>query len=196
MDTGDLAIKILQVIAWPIAVVLIVFVLKTPIGKAILTVSKFCYKDRHRDVEVDFAKGLSEAESKAREIPTLHEKPVQSSSLETRLFTFSLETRLFTLARTEPRAAVTMAWLEVEASVYEAAQRLGLPTSQPRQKRQVLRTLASKGIINEAAMDLYEQLRNMRNEAAHALGFEIDPIEAEQYVELALNLGRILKTER
>ena len=196
MDTGDLAIKILQVIAWPIAVVLIVFVLKTPIEKAILNVSKFRYKDRHRDVEVDFAKGLSEAESKAREIPTLREKPVQSSSLETRLFTFSLETRLFTLARTEPSAAVTMAWLEVEASVHEAAQRLGLPTSQPRQKRQVLRTLASKGIINEAAMDLYEQLRNLRNEAAHALGFEIDPIEAEQYVELALNLARILKTER
>jgi len=196
MDTGDLTIKILQVIAWPIVVVLIVFVLKTPIGKAILTVSKFRYKDRHRDVEIDFAKGLSEAESKAREIPTLREKPVQSSSLETRLFTFSLETRLFTLARTEPSAAVTMAWLEVEASVHEAAQRLGLPTSQPRQKRQVLRTLASKGIINEAAMDLYEQLRNLRNEAAHALGFEIDPIEAEQYVELALSLARILKTEQ
>ena len=94
------------------------------------------------------------------------------------------------LAELHPRSAILEAWVRVEAAArtalackstsvtspgYIPASRLGEP-------------LTKKGVIEPENLGLFHDLRRLRNEVAHAQGFEPTLASANQYIDLASSL--------
>jgi len=187
MDTGDLVVRIVQAVAWPLAIIIIVFILRGPIGQAILTLSRLRYKD----LEVEFNKALKDAESKAEELEL--PSPEDMRSVSEPAVSTSPYNALLEMARRYPRAAITEAWRTVELSALEAANAQGIEVRGPKARRDAIHNLAERTQLGESTLHLYEKLRKIRNEAAHSVGFEVDPEEAVRYVDLALGLARRLQ---
>lgn len=98
-----------------------------------------------------------------------------------------------TLAEISARAAILEAWTEVELAVQ------GLPQSRSRggppgsgvmlSPPLVVRQLAEDKIIDSGTFAIFEELRQLRNQAAHAPNFQPSAQHAKEYVDLALRLA-------
>lgn len=183
MEIANLIVRILEAIAWPLTVIIIMFIFKSQLGRVILTLSKLRYKD----LEIEFDKDLKDAEYKARELQL--PSPEDIKGIPEAVVPTSPYDRLSQIAAISPRAAVTEAWQIIELSTMEAAKAQGITVRGARAEREVIRSLVKRAKLQEGTLDLYENLRRMRNNAVHAHEFEIDTEEAIRYVDLALSLA-------
>jgi inactivated superfamily I helicase len=91
------------------------------------------------------------------------------------------------LAPVSPRAAILEAWRGVESAILEAAHSLGKPFFDDRSPVLVsaIRALEESGQLLRAQADILDDLRQLRNEAAHAPEFSIPVSDALDYVRLS-----------
>jgi hypothetical protein len=145
---------------------------------------------KYKGFEVEFSKDLKDAESKAKEL----ELPTQAEvrSIPEPIITTSTYDRLSQVAEISPRAAVTEAWLIVESSTTEAARAQGIEIIRARTGREVISNLEQNTKLQKGTIELYDNLRRMRNNAAHSLEFEIDHKDAMRYIDIALSLAHRL----
>jgi hypothetical protein len=188
MEIGDLIVRILEVIAWPITIIVIVLVFKGQLGRIILSLSKL----RFKDIEVEFGKELKDAESIAKELRL--PKPAEVRRVKEPLTITPVYDRLRQVAEISPRAAVTEAWMIVEAATTEAARAQGIKAIRARTGREAIHDLAEKTRLQEGTIELYDYLRRMRNNAAHSFEFEINYKDVIRYIDLALSLAHRLRT--
>lgn len=190
MEVGNLIARILEALVWPITVVIIIFLFRKQISNIILNLSKLRYKD----FEAEFGRDLQVAESKAEQLE-LPSPETLRQDIEPITLASSYD-RLFELATLSPRAAVTEAWLRVEAAIDEVARALEFKPSPLRRGREaaVLLELIGRDKLPKDTMLLYDDLRKMRNNAAHAIEFEISIKDATRYVDLALGLAHRVRT--
>jgi len=187
MEIANLIVRILEAIAWPLAIIIIILIFKRQFGRAILTLSKLKFKD----LEVEFSKALKDAEYETRELRLPSPKDVRS--IPEPVVPTSAYDRLFQIAAISPRAAITEAWRTIELFTMEAAKVQGVEIRGPVAGTRVIRSLVQRGILEEGVLRLYENLRRMRNEIAYAVEFEIDSEAAIRYVDLALSLAHRLQ---
>ena len=192
MEPSSLIIQITKVIAWPIAVVIIVIILRVTLGHAIMALSRLRYKG----LELEFGKNLKDVEDKVGElglpppedVRTIPDLTVPSKPYDS----------LFQLARSYPRAAITEAWRSVEGSLRQIAEVSGIALKGtpkgPRANRELIHRLTDDAKLHKGTLDLYESLRVLRNSAVHSFESEIDVDEAMRYVDLALSLVAQLQT--
>jgi hypothetical protein len=183
MEIGNLVIQILKVIVWPLSVVMIVLILRPYLGQAILAISRLKYKE----LEVEFRKNLEEAQQKAEELklPSPEQARISPESTS-QLLPYD---RLVKIATMSSRAAIVEAWLIVETALKEVARAQGINTRTFGQEMEIVHDLIEKKKLPEGTLDLFKNLHMMRNDAAHAHGFEIEADTAVQYVNLALSLA-------
>jgi hypothetical protein len=137
---------------------------------------------KYKDLEAQFDRELREAEKRAKEIPEVR------GDSRLHLQGSAEHPRLFRLAQISPRAAVVEAWREVELATSRAARAAGLPVEGRIAGTRHLQKLVQQGVVGGSFVPLYEQLRRLRNEAAHAAEFDIDQTEAERYLDVALTI--------
>jgi hypothetical protein len=175
--------EVIKALAWPAATVFIVLMLKRPLGRLIRKLQSLKWKD----LELDWRKGVIEAEAEAEKAEL---NPVSM------LIQSILEGPSLDLAKIAPRQAVLEAWREVELSAVDVAKRHGIQLSERHQKspREVIRALQKANLLDSETASLFFMLFNLRNQAAHNTNLVLEPEGATEYTLLAKRLTASLKT--
>ena len=104
--------------------------------------------------------------------------------------------RLIEISKLSPRAAIMSAWFEIENALY-SVNKDSLELQAPSFKlSQIISDLSNKGVLEETVIDIFRDLRQLRNQAVHYPEFALTQKEAEKYIDLSLKLsGEILKAK-
>lgn len=182
MDWLELLASLVGSLAWPATVVVILLVFRHQVAGLIPLLRRLRYKD----LELEFERGLREVSQKARQE---HLEP--STELAETL------SHLAMISYESPRAAIFEAWLQVEAAAAAAAARYGIGLrDRERTPMRLGAELRRAEVMDPGILDVYEQLRELRNKVVH--GDEITPGSAavRDYVALALALVDYLQKKR
>jgi hypothetical protein len=184
MDPLSFIAELVKALAWPGAVVLLVTMLRKPLSDLIPLLQRLKYKD----LELEFGKVIEEVKEEVQaQLP-----PVPA----TKALTTGASAVLVKLAEMSPRAAIIEAWREVEDSLLDAAKRKGLdlPPRQVTLPVYVIRLMHAKGLVDSDKLTIVNDLRMLRNSAAHAPDFALSKDSALEYAELATRLTEYFRS--
>lgn len=187
MEVANLFVTLIEAIIWPVTILIIILVFRGQLSTTLMKLSKL----RIKDIEVEFDKDLKDAESKAEELQIV--SPEEIRKIPEPIALSSPYERLFQIAIISPRAAVTEAWRTIELYTMQAAKAQGIQVGGAIAGIKTIRKLIEIGNLEEGIIQLYENLRRMRNKAAHAQEFEVDAEEAIRYVDIALSIANRLR---
>ena len=177
MDWLQFISSVVDALAWPVAVVTLVYLLKNPIKELVPLLQKMKYKD----FEMEFGRKLAVAREEVELGSQLEAEEVSPQILE--------------LARVSPRAAVTEAWRWVEHATLDTAKNLlGDDFKNKTATFQVFRKLERDERIDRGAVAMMRNLRSLRNDAAHSPEFALSVDSALEYVKTARQFIGYLKT--
>lgn len=210
MDTLEFIAALVDAIAWPVAIATLVSILKNPIESLLPLLSNLKYKD----LEVDFAQELEEAEATAQvlfketekgsgdeeEPKEIEESASSEANKSQRNSTQTLE-EAEKLKNDFPEPAVAVAWSAVEDELRNTVMRLAISPDHPLDNSfyKNTRLLEDKGKISESTVSLIERMRKLRNLAVHGgtkPGLGPGPVtknEANEFLNLARNLVKRLQ---
>jgi len=174
MDLLSFASKIIESLAWPIASVSLVMLLREEIGK----LAPFLKKLKAGPVEAEFERDVRALqESAPAPKKEGNAKPTDTAS----------ENFLFQLAELHPRSAILESWVRVEAAARALLHSKAIPVSKPGYlpAASLAEPLAEHKFITQGQVTLFHELRRLRNEVAHAQGFEPTLESARAYIDLA-----------
>lgn len=202
MDWLTFISKVVDSVAWPIAVVSILVVFKSPFSKVFLGLTNLKYKD----LSMDFKRNLIELEeatkddSEPEEVSDLSEQDIPEAN-NLRLKARSKQEEIEQVAIISPQAAIPLAWSMVEDSLLKAVMSLAIsadypPRNSPLKNIELLRKHAP---IDDETFNALNKMRMMRNEAAHGKydNGSISTNEALEYASLARKMvARLGKLSR
>ncbi len=186
----DSFVKLIDALAWPTAVIWLGYIFRSEIRNLLGRVSELKYKD----LEAKFEKELATAEAQAkvaipkeRAVSVIDEEPVYPSPYDEKY------EQLLRIADESPRAALLEAWIEVETSLAEAIENQGLGHGRRIMPRKAVIELINTGRYAKTVLPLFEDLRRLRNEAAHAPQFVPNKQQTRRYLQLAIELALTFK---
>lgn len=193
----DHVIQIVSALAWPATVVAIIILLRREIRQATRRITAVTYKG----FRADFHHGLAEVQ---RDVEALPSRDKISQTAEFKVLDesadFSNYDRLFRIADISPRAAIMEAWRDIEVTTKKVTDAYGISVGGRIAGVKAIQQLVKNGILPKGVISIYERLRRLRSRAAHAADFEIDPEEAEKYIEMShqfyITLLLLLKAEK
>ncbi len=168
-------VSLVDTVKWPVTVIILVVVLRRPLGMLMLRTRRLQFKDKELHVEFD---RLEKAAQQALPAPPTAEA------------TKTVSIDLYELADTSPTAAIAEAWRSVESS----ARRLIASRGQnpdydvPDVYRLIQEVLVGNGIVDERTGKIFEDLRRLRNKVTHAAGYRVSAERARQFVDLAIRM--------
>ncbi len=172
----ELIIKLLDVIAWPIVAVIVVFSLKSEIKGIIPLIKRL----KIGPLEADFEQKVLNTSEKYE--PSLDSITVESDD-------FPTEENLSRLVSINPRGAIMEAWLELEKSLKQAVvHKAGSPVPDVSTSYKIVQALRAQNIFNEEEVDLINELRGLRNQAAHLSEFHPTEASAFMFMQMAKKL--------
>jgi hypothetical protein len=174
---------IVQAGAWPLAVVVIILILRKPLAGLIPLLQRLKYKD----LELEFGERVEEVKAEADAVlpPTAPLEGLAEGDRD----------RLRQLSILSPRSAVLESWRRVEHAALAAAERnhVALPfRKEGISPVQVIRELERAELIDREQSGLLADLRILRNRAAHAPDFALSGESALDYASTADRLVRYL----
>lgn len=175
----DFSASVIGSLAWPVALVFSLLLLKKPIRELMPLLKKLKLKD----VELEFAERLKEIKQEAEKYLPAPIEP-KNKELET-------EDKILELLVISHAAGITEAWREVELAAFEAASRHGIPAQPPLSK--IGQQLKDAGIFDDNQLLIYRQLMNLRNMAVHKGDNSVSEKDALAFVDLALQLATHLR---
>ncbi|MFA6019949.1 MAG: hypothetical protein WC722_06775 [Rhodospirillales bacterium] len=167
MTTLDFIVEMTKAVAWPLAVVSVAIVFKRSLPNLIERVTSLKYGD----FEAAFT---SQAASVADNISAT---PSPSPS-----FVDSNGEKLLSLAQESPRAAILEAWLQIERKLNILADDKHVDASIRRNSTILINTLRETGAISSETERALNGLRQLRNLAVHAPGYELSAQKAIEFV--------------
>lgn len=182
MSTLAFIVLMTKALAWPLIALLVFSKLRDPLLDLIPALRELKYGNLHMTFR-DKVREL--ADSADALFATMHEPRAASE-----------DQRLDALATLSPRSAILEAWIPVERETVGLALRKGLeidPTNY-RSPREVIAALKSKKIVSGDEVALFNQLRELRNYAAHATEFQTSPDAVKQFIDLSARLAAALAT--
>ena len=186
MDWLTFSSKIIDSLAWPLVIIVALFLLRKPISDLI----PFLRKLKWRDFEAEFGREVDKMRSVVnRELPAPVPPPKEGPEIGL------LTEKTLRLAELSPRSVVLEAWREVEHAAEECAKRGELPIMWPGRKVSpvvVGRALAEAGVLDENQLEIFHSLRSLRNKAAHAEEFAFAKDDALEYADMASRLSDFL----
>jgi len=182
----DAISKLLASIAWPVSAVLIAYFFREELRKLFERLESLKYKD----AEAKFNQQLKEAEKAAEPVK---QRVPEGWEKATGRAMFTQYEQFRRIAEVSPRAAILEAWIDVEVAIYAAAKKAGLEVKGPSNSYSLARNLVSLGKIPDDILPFFEQLRRLRNNAAHLPDFVLDESEANKYLDLSLGLANTFR---
>jgi len=163
-------IKLLDVVIWPSAVLILSFMLRKPIKSLLPFVENIKYKD----LEVKFRKGLDQIKEEAKEAgielkPEIGEK-----------------TEIYRLVEVSPSSAIIESWQELEISARRKVEELA--PSEAKFKNLLQRPIAYleyTGALTPSTARAIRELQSLRNQTGHATDIKITKDDAIEYASLS-----------
>jgi hypothetical protein len=185
VDWRQFAASVVQSLAWPVVVLVVVLVLRRPVTKLVPLLLRLKY----RDLELEFAQELETLKATAQIM-------APEPSTDEPVSELPEEQRLEALLAASPRSAVGEAWRILESAARtmleetgdEAAKNIFRPL-------ELSRALVRHGVLHDDySVVMFDRLRILRNEAAHRDDFAVSEESAREYIELALSLVRKIRS--
>jgi hypothetical protein len=170
-------------LAWPITVLVLVRMFYRPISTLISNVRKV----KAKDVEIDISREIQQAAALAAETKELVASPKQN------LFDAWAPVRI---AAISPAAAIIEAWKQIEMAGVRAIRRT-LPDVQiesPNTSMHFARFLNARNLLSGTSVRVIDQLKMVRNRAAHDQEFVITKQELDEYLNTAVKIYVKLET--
>lgn len=181
MDWLAFIASIIGSLAWPTAVVSIALIFRRAILKLLPDVSELEYGK----FKVKFQKELAEVKEQAElaALPSAPARTVLPEASKGSSGERNAAADFVHLALASPRAAVIESWMQVEQELGRLTQRAGITTRAGTVGK--LSTLEERGLLTAELSRVIENLRSLRNEAAHYPQFAPGVAEAIEYAQLA-----------
>lgn len=175
----DAIAKLLGSIAWPIAAAFIAFFFKRELAALLARLKK----GKWGSAEFEFENYVREVDAEA-DIPRTPEAENITPSAAAR-------------ASVDPRGAIVSAWIEVEDALFDLVRvrQLSEPVSSAKARSSVwaIRAAQKAQALDATWVALFQDLRAMRNEAAHSTDFSPPPEAVIKYVQLAKELTNAIR---
>lgn len=186
MDWKTFFSQIIDSLAWPAITVFLVVLLQEKITDLLPRLKKL----KHRETEIEFAEGVTEL------VQEREAQGIEGEELEQNNEYLDQVEFLSRLAEISPRSAVLESFRIVESAAAKKAARV----SPDLQNRYMLSPLNLqkflKGkVLNKNELHQFDQLRKLRNEAAHAEQFDVRGMPVEAYIDIALSMASRLEAE-
>jgi hypothetical protein len=170
MDWLTFIVELFKAAAWPIAAVVIALLFRAQL-KALLSRLR---KGKVGPAEFEFEESVKVLEDEAAQLP-------QPSS--------GMGTPSVQLVTSNPRAAILEAWLGVESAAQNLARARGYNSpSSSRNPLAAIRNLEKAKVLDSQQMGLFNELRSLRNQAAHDVDFSPSADSVLSYAQLAKGL--------
>jgi hypothetical protein len=182
MDGFTFTSEIVKALAWPSALIGLIFLLRKPIIELVPLMKKLKYKE----LELEFSQEMQALKSEAND--ALPENEIQPP-LEI------ATSKALDLVSYSTRAAIIEAWIELEAAAVEIASSFWnqSPSDVFRNDPKLGDYLHQCKVLDDKQLVIYKKLRQLRNKSAHAEELSLSENDARAYVEMASNLSRHIK---
>jgi hypothetical protein len=191
MDVLAFIASVIQSLAWPAAIVLIVFMFRQSLAKLIPGLQRLKYKD----IQLEFGRQLEEVKQELGPSPAPPGLPGPVPE-PPRLPEPKGTTRYYrSLAEVSPRAAILEAWLGFELAANAAVESLqpsnkGRPLSMPR----LFSVLSEAELLTSAEVDALTRLRALRNQVVHGPEPDLSVDVIAEYTSLLRRITDDLQT--
>jgi hypothetical protein len=180
-DWLDFFSSVIHSVVWPLAIVLVVFALRREIQELIPRIRRL----RAGNVEIEIGEKIEQLERRAEQVLP----PIVPAA------TGRDEEQLVTSAQLSPRGAVLDSWLVVEDALRSAATRSEIEWSDRSSVIWLLDQLQRRQRVNSDVRALVEDLRAVRNAAAHSRDFDLSAGRAYEYARLARQIANLLTSD-
>ncbi|WP_053426024.1 hypothetical protein [Rheinheimera sp. KL1] len=179
MDWKEFISQIIDSLAWPLVVMFIVWQLKDKLGDLLPRLRKV----KHKDTELEFAELVTELVSEAKSVENVVPASEAPNSKEN--FDF-----LVKLAEISPRSAVLESFRAVESAASIALTKAypDLESNNARNPMQMFDLLRGK-VLSDSQFKQLNDLRRLRNKAAHMEDFSLHGTPIEAYIDIALTIA-------
>lgn len=186
MDWKTFITQIIDSLVWPAVIVFVVVLFRDKVTDLLPRLKRL----KHKETEIEFAEGVTELVQE-REAQGIKDQEAAQSDEYQDQFGF-----LSRLANISPRSAVLEAFRIVETAAAKKAARL-YPNLESRYARSPLhlQKMLKGDVLSKNEFYQFDQLRKLRNEAAHAEEFDVRGMPVEAYIDLALSLASRLEAE-
>lgn len=186
MDWKTFFSQTIDSLAWPAVAVFVVVLLRDKITELLPRMKKL----KHKETEIEFTEGVTELVQESRTHGIGGEELTQNDEYNNRL------DFLYRLADISPRSAVLESFRVVESAAAKKIARLypELETQNIKAPFHLQKMLKDE-VLSKNEFYQFDQLRKLRNEAAHAEEFDVRGMPVESYVALALSLASKLESE-
>lgn len=175
MDWLNFIEKIVASLAWPLATIAIIKLLKNEISEILPTLKKF----KAGPIEAEFEKEIKELRKTATKNKFIANEPKANYA--------SFREEVINLADVKPSAAILEAWIQIETAARRAlkskSNSVGSSNYIPASKLSTL--LLESKLLSPNEAETFNGIRKLRNEVAHAQGFAPTRESAYEYAEIA-----------
>ena len=184
MDWLTFISEIVRSIAWPFAIAVIAWWFRSEIRGLVPRLTRF----RHNDTEIEFAQDVQRLRAEAE-----REHLLEPQNETTEAPADETLTRLQEIAAISPRAAIVEAWIDVERASADAVRRLNIPIDQNLRTPMRFISMLSAQHIDPRRMRQIDELRRLRNDAAHVPEFTVDESTVADYIQMARSMAVFLE---
>lgn len=180
--------SIIESIAWPAAIVILLLAFKKYIVQLFPSISSLKYKD----LEVQFSE-------KVKELVNISKDDIQKLPDTCDDFNISRENQLFGLLEISPRAAIIESWLLVETAASKALQKKNPDMSKKTSMIAPARLgkyLQDYKLLTDIQFTIYDNLREMRNSAVHIGDAQFNKNDVTKYINLAIMLANQIENAK
>ena len=185
MDWKTFIVEIVKALAWPAALVFLLYQLKDNLSEIFPRLKKL----KHKDTEVEFYEKMKELSEEAKE------SGAAAPNIDLPAPVDEKADFLMKLSEVSPRSAVIESFRILEASSIRALTK-AYPEFESGGKfnsSQMSQLLKNK-VLDENEFHQFNKLRQLRNKAAHMEDFNSNLYPVSGYIDLALTLAHSLDT--
>ena len=167
-------------LAWPVAAIIIAGIFHRQIAGLLAKIRKLNWGD----ASVDFAERLDNAEKAAEAVAPVESVPPVDAETE------APDERFEQLVALSPNAAIIENWAKVEQALSDLARDFSVDEGKIKNKLNLIHVLRERGLVNVQTIVMVEELRKLRNAAAH--NQPITPADAFRFKDLSDRVLRVL----
>ncbi len=189
MDNLTFISKVVDSLAWPVAVIVLVLILKNKLTDLVLNYRnlKFKYKEFEFDLN-------SKIESIEKEVPRFEHVQLNDESI------LEIE-KLIKLAKISPRAAILESWIEFEFYLGGLLESIGIDRKRPgglfgkiveRPFNEILDILRENDLISPSSEEMIKELHSIRNSIVHSHDANINYVIFEKIYQLISSVRSVI----
>lgn len=194
-DLLDFISSLVNSLAWPVAIVILVFIFRSPLQKLLEGLTRL----RYGELEMNFKQEMQNIKDQAT-TAGIELEPKTTPAKTTTRDSAEIITDALKLVEEFPEPAVVLAWTAVEHELLQVGLRFDIPTSSRgyNPPGRAIRFLREHGQLESEACDILDRMRILRNAAAHTIKekVRISSDEATEFVYLTGAMTERLKSLR